>query len=87
MTEDSISIAAAILMTEFVRKDALDQTSAVREWRRMRRNMIKTLAREEEKIAIETAVAASISAAVPEPSPQAPAPKTSRTRKVASTER
>ena len=46
MAEDAISVAAAVLAAEFVRRENLDQTETVRIWRQLRRRMARALAKE-----------------------------------------
>ena len=46
MFDDTLSIAAAVLTTEFVRRNELDDSEAVRLWRKIRKRMITADARE-----------------------------------------
>ena len=46
MGDDSISVAAAVLAGDFVRRNELDDAEAVRLWRRIRKRMATALARD-----------------------------------------
>ena len=46
MPDDEMSVAAAVLATEFIRRGELDDAEAVRLWRRIRKRMVVALARE-----------------------------------------
>ena len=46
MADDTLSVAAAVLTAEFVRRNELDDAEAIRLWRRIRKRMAVALARE-----------------------------------------
>ena len=46
MADDEMSVAAAVLATEFIRRGELDDAEAVRLWRRIRKRMVTAMARE-----------------------------------------
>ena len=46
MADDELSVAAAVLATEFIRRGELDDAEAVRLWRRIRKRMVMAMARE-----------------------------------------
>lgn len=79
MPNDTISVAAAVLATDFIRRDGLDQVEAVRLWRQLRARMKRVVAKEG-AAAEEAGAALAVSVPAPAEAEEAPTPARSRRR-------